>query len=357
MANVTVDTLIAFSKAVILQYRQKCRTSVLALNPEDKVYTPKAGITRVREVNASGAGDYTGVYQSVGGSSSVTYRDYKATVDRFKQFVIDYLDEVASYTEGATPSIVALADDFINRYLASEIDAFAIASIVAAIPVGNKFTNAQLATDKNGIWNTLLDIQGKCFDAGVDSDVEVFVFVRNEIFQNMQKYILEKNGLANNAMLRNRTVIVDLGVEEIAEPLSITTNVIQFNNLTIIPMANDRMNTEIELYDGTTEGQTEGGWAPSDTSKKVDIVAVPAGAGFVDTRYQVLNYIVPAISAEAQEIDAGVNRTLNKVLGDVVIENIGVNQKANAYELDCRFVYNAELFDIRKNACFAVTAV
>ena len=96
MANVTVDTVIAFTKAVLTQSYQKCRTAVLALDPDDKVYTPKAEITRIRQVVASGAGDYTGQYENVGGASTVENKDYKAVNDRFKQLVVDYLEEMAS---------------------------------------------------------------------------------------------------------------------------------------------------------------------------------------------------------------------------------------------------------------------
>lgn len=356
MANVTVDTMIAFSKAVLTQYYQRSRTSVMALSPEDKVYTTKANITRIRQVVASGAGDYTGQYENVGGVSTVEFKDYQAVNDRFKQLVIDYLDEVASKPEGAKESILALAEDFINRCMAGEIDAYAIASWVKAMPAGNVFTNGTLKTDKDNIWSTLLDVQGKCFDAGVDTDEELITFVSNSIYQNMQKYILENNGLANGALLKTREAIVDLGVEEIGEPIKVTTKVIQFNNMTIIPMQTERMNTEVTLYDGKSEGQTSGGWAPSAESKVVDVVVIPKSAGFVDVRYEVLNYLIPALAAESANIKGDFDKAITTILGDVVIQNIGVNQKANAYEIDFRTVYNAELFDIKNKACFAITA-
>lgn len=357
MANVTVDTIIAFSKSVLTQYYQKSRASLMALNPEDKVYTEKAKTTRIRQVVASGAGDYTGAYENVGGVSTVEYKDYTAVNDRFKQLVVDYLDEMASKPEGAVMSIQALAEDFINRCMAGEIDAYAIASWVKAMPVGNKFTNATLKTDKGNIWSTLLDLQGKVFDAGVDADEEIIVYVSNSIYQNMQKFVLENNGLANGALLKSRTVKYDLGIDEIGEPIEVTTKIIQFNNMTIVPMPIDRMNTEITLYDGKSVGQTAGGWAPSGESKKVDLVVIPRSAGFVDVRYEVLNFLIPMLAAEGSNIKGDFDKAINKVLGDVVIDNIGVNQKANAYEIDFRTVYNAELFDIKSKACFAVTEV
>lgn len=357
MANVTVETIVAFSKLVLTQWYLKSRTSLLALDPADKIYTPKANITRVREVVATGAGDYNGVYRNVGGASTVVYKDYKANNDRYKQFVIDYLDEMASKPEGAKESILALAEDFINRCMASEIDAYAIASWVKAMPSSNVISNSVLKTDKDNIWNTLLDLQGNIFNSGVDNDIESIVYVSNPIYQNMQKYIIDKNGLANSALLSNRTALYDLGIDEIGDPIKINTKVIQFNNMTIVPMPKDRMNTEVLLYDGDSVGQTAGGWAPSEGSKPLDLVVIPKGCGFVDVRYQVLNYLVPMLSAEASNIKGAFDGGINKILGDVIIDNIGVNQKANAYELDFRTVYNAELFDIRKKSCFAVGAI
>lgn len=356
MANVTVETIIAFSKAVMTQYYQKCRTSIMALPPEQKVFTPVAKKTRIRQVVSGGAGDYTGQYENVGESSKIEYKEYEAICDRYKQLIVDYLDEMASKPEGAKESILALAEDFINRCMASEIDAYSIASWVKAMNTENVFTNVQMKTDKDNIWNTLLTLQGKVFDEGVDADEELVTFVSNEIYQNMQKYILENNGLANGALLRNRDAVYDFGVEELGDPIEVTTKIIQFNNMTIIPMQSNRMNTEIILYDGKSDGQTLGGWAPSPESKKVDIIVMPKSSGFIDVRYEVLNYLIPALAAEGSNISGGFDSAINKVLGDVVIQNIGVNQKANAYEVDFRTVYQADLFDIKSNACFAVTA-
>ena len=349
MAFTVNESVIAFAKHVMTLAYVGCKTAVFN-DPTKKVYTMHAKTTRIREIQTGGAGDYTGKYEAVGGADSVTWKDYQANVDRFKQLCLDIVDEMATYEAGMSPSIIEATKDFINRVMAGEIDAYSIASWFSQVPVENVLASSDHA-DKNS-FEILDEISKAQLSAGVDLDKEVIVFINPDRYFAMRKEIIANNGLANGAVLSKRDRNINLGVEDM-EALSISTDVIRYNNFTLIPMPADRMKSAIVLYDGLTDGQTAGGWAPDADAKDIEMLAMPIDSGFMDVKYMVLNFFVP-LMAMGMNTNAQFDKIINKVLGDVVIKEAGVNQKGDNFEVDFRCIYNAELFDIKKKTVFAV---
>ena len=260
----------------------------------------------------------------------------------------DAMDEYASYVQGSKPSILVGFEQLINMGLASEVDAVAMARAYAcSTGAGNTLDTSKL---KDGFFAGLIDIGNKLFEKGVDSERTIFGWIRSDVYAQGEKEIIEKNGLANGAVLKNVTLEIPTGIED-EKPLEVNTQVIKFNNFVLFKMPKERMSTEVTLLDGRTEGQEAGGFTAGST--KMSAVFIPDGAFFVDVRYQIANILFPAYVFETNT-KADIDEAIKKIVGDVRIENIGINQKSNNYEINARVIYDAHAFEVNadKILCF-----
>lgn len=360
----TYEGIYAYAKGANLALNQGCLTAVLS-RPNDKIYTPKGKATKIRQIDAGGAGTYNKAkkfMQSYGGGKGVEYIDYAAAYDRVKVLTVDAMDEEQSFEAGQVPSIELLAKDFMDNHLCSEIDATNIAGWYAKVPEANKFINTDegFETGVGKTFSTLLNIRSKIFNSGCRG--RVFVFANTSFMANLMSDMITNNALA--AMCRTERIpfTFPTGFEDNEElgtesKLSIDVEVIKFNNLWLIEMPSERMYTHVTLYDGESEGQEDGGYVGDTTttgSAIIDLIAIPESAGFTDTRYLVANYLVPGQYWNATG-QFEVRPADERMYGNVEVANAGINQKGNDFEYDIRIMYGGDLIDIRKKNCFAIT--
>lgn len=349
MAYSIVETVTGFNANVQRQFYTGSKTAVL--KPAEKLFQPEFGSIKVREVALTGGAanyDKNKGYDGAGGNVSVKWVTYTADNDRYIHLNADAMDEYASYLQGTKPSILLGFEQIINMGLASEVDAVAMSRAHAcSVEAGN---TVETSTLKTGFFAGLIDIGNKLFEKGVDSEKTVFMWARSDVYAQGEKEILEKHGLANGAVLKKADIELNTGIDG-QEPLKISTNIIKFNNFVIFKMPKDRMSTEVTLLDGRTEGQEAGGFQAGSTY--MSAVVIPEGAFFVDVRYLITNILFPAYVFE-DNTQAEIDEAIKKIVGDVRIENIGINQKSNNYEINARVIYDAHAFEINadKILCF-----
>ena len=359
------ESVYAYAKGFNTGLFQGCLTSVLS-RPNDKIYTPKGKVTKIRQVDAGGAGTYNkknGFMGTYGGGRGVEYIGYEAKNDRVKVLRVDALDEQQSFEAGQVPSIQALAQDFMDNHLCSEIDASNIAEWYNKVPVENSHVNTDTGykTDIDNILTTHLQIRADVFNSGFKG--RVFLFERSDVYANFLAALIKNNALAAMCKTERVPFVFPTGFEAdeelgIEDKLTVYLEVTKFNNMWIIEMPSDRMFTKIILNDGVSEGQEDGGYIGDITSAGgglIDILAIPEPAGFTDTRYLVANYLVPGeyYNDAARQLEL---RDINKrMYGNVEIGYAGVNQKGNDFEYDIRIMYGGDLFDNRRRNCFAIT--
>lgn len=360
------DGIYAYAKKANMGLYLGCKTSIFN-NPANQIYTPKGAQTMVREVESGKAGTYdktNGWMQSYGAGDGVRWKAYTAPYDRAKVLKTDAIDEMQSFANGMVPSINLLNDDFLDNQLPSEIDAANIAKYADQIPEANHKTvsDTDCAVDSSNIINTILTLSSKIYKSGWDG--MSVLFIESDVYKNFQKAIIANYGLASGVMLSKKkmTVKIDTGLSSLIagteDVLTITTEVEVFDKFYIIRMPEDRMYTKIIMYDGHSDGQTDGGYVPDtddDDFANIKLLAIPEVAAFSNTRYMVDNFLVPQ---SIPGIGAGVLdlRAINsRMYGNVEINNAGINQKANAFEYDIRAMYGGELFDNRRRNCFMIT--
>lgn len=341
MAYSILETVTGFNTNVQKQFYVGSKTAVL--KPEEKLYQPEFGSIKVREVALNGGlanYDKNKGYDGAGGNVSVKWVTYTADNDRYINLTADAMDEYASYVQGSKPSILVGFEQMINVALAAEVDAVAMArAYEEANEAGNTI---ETSTFKSGFFAGLIDVGNKLYEKGVGTERKVFSWIRSDVFAQGEKEILEKNGLANGAVLDSIKIQVPTGIEG-EDPIEVSTQVIKFNNFILFKMPKDRMSTEVTLLDGRTSSQESGGYKCGETF--MSAVFIPDGAFFVDVRYQIANILFPAYVFE-HNTQAEVDEAIKNIVGDVRIENIGINQKSNNYEINARVIYDAHAFEV-----------
>lgn len=319
--------------------------------------------TAVRNIVGGTFSNYdatSGFTRNDGTASTVGWQKFVAPYDRKHVIMIDAITELNAILEGMKPS-GGLAYDAVYAREMAEIDATTCATLYSYVTEANKHLNTAngYKTDKENILETLTNLDNELKNKGVYD--EVFVFMSNSVYKNLQLALISSYGIANSAILSKTTVTQALS----KTGLDITTEVVKFGNrLIIVDVPDDRMNTLVTLYDGVTDGQKQGGWAPDTTSTgsgKVDIIAVPKKASFLDIRHLVSTLSLPVavdgIASIANKItNAEVAAQLNGLYdGSIAIQRIGVTQDSDAFVYNNRILFGAGVFDVYKDTIIAIT--
>lgn len=356
MADITVTSgILAYVKKARTALQHGCKTAIF--NDSDKVYSVKGKKSMVREITANKAGTYipSKGYSSGGGGGTVKWEEYYANLDRFGQFTIDALDEMASFVEGDRPSIMIAGEEFLEKQLPAEIDANNIARWYNAVPAGNKFasTAAGYGVDAAGILATILNLRSKVFASGAQDAV---LFVRSSVYTNLMTALISNHAFAGGG-LKDATLKVNSKIYgDTEDGVDVEIAVKKFDMFYLVEMPDDRMYSNIIFFDGASEGQTDGGYGPdiADGCVYVDLLAIPFGAAFTNMKYIVDNYLVPGgLELDAEQL-VELREMNGKMYGNVEINHAGINQKANGFELDIRAVFGGDIFKVMKNNCYAV---
>ncbi len=317
------------------------------VKPEIFDYSKFGKETMIREITGGTASDYdiNSGFEANGTGGSAKWIPYVAPYDRGITFAVDSMDEYNAVLAGMELSGAAIAkQNLIN--MAAEIDATTTAALYASVPEANVLSSTTAKLDKDNIIATIDDIEAKIFNAGYNGDC--YVFTRASVYSAFKAAIIDKNGIANEDVLKLTPV----------KGLEIETRVLKYNNMYFVRIADNRMYSAITLLDGKSEGQTAGGYAKADGASYVDVLVVPAPAAALSLRHFVANLLVPMAfmhGLNPGEVQAELGGVNDLTGGAVAFSNVGINQKADAFEYQTRMIYGAMAFNIWKKTLFAVT--
>lgn len=368
MAYTVYDAANAYLNKIKSALAVNAKTLIL-YNEDHFRYELRGGATFVRSADAGGAGTYSktkGFTQPYGSGNGITWEPYSPQNDRAKVIRVDKADELASYLAGMDSSIGAMAHNYGKNYFAPEFDAANIATLVSKVPSNNiiKSGTDGYKLDKGNIVQTIINIDMNMFNAGSDGDG--VLFLSSTDFATLQVALLETPGALAFTKVE-RDVRVETGFEELIgmeSPLTVQTQILKWNRLYIVPMPENRMNSLITLLDGQSTGQEAGGYTVGTTgNRKIRILAVPLEAAFTSVRYEVNNLLLPGdmrgFNISESEVTKGMQalREGNNGSGmfsNLTIQNVAFNPNYDAFEFQSRIIYGADIFNSRKQTCFAV---
>lgn len=354
MADYTVyEGVTAYAKQVLIGLAQSAAVAVFN-DPNSQVLTIKGKETAIREITTKGAGDYTGSWGDGFASAEVRQRKYYAPYDRGFSASIDTLKEAQSYVEGATPSLIGVANHYLKNELAPEIDRAILANYANEVDAASVHTNSDSGwgVGSTDILGTLAAVEADIANAGYVGDIVCFLSAT--VNKDFQKALTAANIIANYEVIKRD--MTREGIAEGFEPLQVEIRVRRYNNLLIIPVPDNRMCGKVLMLNGINPGQENGGCIPLKNSSSyfdINILAIPMPAAFANIRH-IINQLFVPYGLDVADYQQNIETANEKLFGVVALENCGINQQADGFKFNSRCVYGGDIFNIYRDACVLV---
>ena len=230
MAN-SITKFKAYTSMLDEVYKLASLTSVLDINDAMVQAGANANEIVIPKISMDGMADYSRSAGYVGGDVTLTNETVTFNYDRGRSFTVDSMDN----EETAGVAFGRLSSEFIRTKAAPEIDAFRFATYCGLTGIG-KATAATYST---------VDTVLAAINAGVTSLDEAEV-------PDTERYLFITPTLYNLAMSADTTKSKEM--------------LDGFAQITKVPQS--RFYTSIDLQDGTTAGETAGGFVKTATTGK-----------------------------------------------------------------------------------------
>lgn len=204
-------------------YKETSKTGVLESGAEMARAGANANEIVLPKIEMDGLANYSRNSGYVNGDETFTWETHTFNYERGRMFSIDAMDN----EETINQAFGALAGEFIRTKAAPELDAFRFAQFASAEGIGDKQANL---TTGAGVINALRDASNDMDEAEVP-DTERYLFITPTL----------------------RGMVEDLDTYKSKSVLA------RFAQIVSVPQS--RFYTAVTLNDGTTAGQTAGGYA------------------------------------------------------------------------------------------------
>lgn len=242
-------------------YKNASLTAVLDGAPELAQFSANANELIIQKIRMSGLADYSRNSGYVGGDVTLSNETVKCNFDRGRMFTVDSLDDA----EAAALAFGRLSGEFIRTHVAPELDAFRLSTYAGASKIGTK--TGALTTGK-GVVEALRGAHAAMDEAEVPLENRV-LFITSAL-----------KGAVDDMDTTTSRAVMDLASQTIVVPQS-------------------RFYTAIKQYDGTTSGETDGGYAKGDGAQSINFLLVHK-----DAVIQFQKHVAPKVISPEQNQDA-----------------------------------------------------
>ena len=268
-------------------YKASSRTAIL---DSTKVEIVNGNTVKVYKTSMDGLGDYSRNNGYTNGDVTGTWETLTLSKDRGRSFQIDRMDN----EETIGMAFGTLAGEFIRTKVAPEIDAY---------------TFAKLAGITGILTATAADITVGTTDVAALIDEAEREMNENEVPTEGRILFISETAYAGLKAKVTRSVQNDTK--------GINKEILTYNDMLIVRVPQNRFYTAITLYDGTTSGQTVGGYVgTATTGKPINFMIVHPSAVT-----KVMKHVLPRIFTPDQ------------------------NQTADAWKFDYRIYHDTFVFD------------
>lgn len=239
-------------------YKKEALTAPLEVN-QDGIKFKNANKVEIFDMNdLDGMGDYSRENGFVNGDVGNTWNEYTLTQDRGRKFMIDSMDN----EETIYMLFGKLVGEFMRRRVNPEVDAYRFATLAAATGIGGTAADITAGTtDITALIDTAEEYMG---DKEVPNDGRI-LYVSELCYK-----ALKQKGIT-------RTIANETGVNRVIET---------YDNMEVRRVPKARFCTGITLLDGSTDGETDGGYKfTASTSKPINFMIVHPSAIFAVTKH------------------------------------------------------------------------
>lgn len=292
------------------QYKTEARSSILDINPAFVQQTKDAKKVKIAKMNVDGLADYTRNGGFTTGAMDLTWEEHEFKIDRGRALQVDSMDNLETFGL----AFGRLAGEFQRVKVIPEIDAYRFAQYYQH--AGNK--DEDLTVTAGEILRFIDDADEQMDEDEVPEENRI-LFVNPQVF----KLIMNDPSLAHN-------VSVDSG-----DGVNVNKKIYMYNNHRIIKVPSNRFMTKIVLQDGTTSGQTGGGYKAASDAKTIGMLMIHPSAVL-----QLSKRRIARVWAPTKEEAAGTD---------------GVNPNADAWRFDFRIYHDAWSLENKVKGIYAAT--
>lgn len=286
--NISVKMTDVLDKAVV----EKPVTGFLADNTLRGKFVG-AKTVMIPEMNVSGLGNYDRDTGFVSGTVSVSATPFTLAMDRGRSFQLDREDHDES---GVADLAGQILGEFVRTQVVPEVDAYVLSKLAGYAVTKNQTVTGTPATEAL----KMLQKSIAAAQNAIGYDEELVAFVDGTMWQALQ----------SSSDLSRMLVTSDFRKGEL------NTRVNSYNGVAILPVPDSRMKTAYTFNDGTTEGQEDGGFVPTDSAKSIGLLLIPRRAASLIKKTEQVRCFDPAhnLQADAWKMDY-------RLYYDVVLKN------------------------------------
>lgn len=242
-------------------YKNASLTSVLDGAAELARQGVNANELVIQKMSMAGLADYSRNGGYVSGDVTLTNETVKCNFDRGRMFTVDYLDNA----ESAALAYGRLAGEFTRTRVVPELDAFRLAQYASKTGIGAK---AEALSTGAAVIKALRAAHAAMDDAEVPIENRI-LFITSAL----------------------KGAVDDLDTTASRAAMDLATRVV------VVPQT--RFYTAIQQYDGTTSGQTDGGYAKASAGKNINFMLIHK-----DAVIQYQKHVMPKVITPEQNPDA-----------------------------------------------------
>ncbi len=245
-------------------YKASSRTAILDATKVDIV---NGNTIKVFKTSMDGLGNYNRNTGFTNGDVTGTWETMTLTKDRGRSFIVDRMDN----EETIGMAFGTLAGEFIRTKVAPEIDAYTFAKIAGTS--GILSANADVTVGTTDVPSLIDTAEMQMNEEEVPGEGRI-LFISETAYAGLRAKIV-------------RTVLNDV--------TGINKDVETYNGMRVIRVPQSRFYTAITLYDGTTSGQTTGGFVGATGGYKINFMIVHPSAV-----NKVVKHVLPRIFTPEQ---------------------------------------------------------
>ena len=239
-----------YEQAVDYAYKYGSKTAILDVKGKITEVDNASGTFLIPTISTSGLADHTRGGSFVEGSSAFAYVPYTAEYDRSRKIPIDTVDN----KETRDTVIPATISDFMQSHTIPETDAIRMAAYATAAIAAGYSATADLAVgtiyDAIDVANAALD------DAQVPEEGRILFIVPSNY------------GYLKNSTDITKTSVVNAGTD------MFNRNIKMFDDMQVVKIPQARAYTAINLLDGVSDGETDGGYEKASTGYNINFIIV-----------------------------------------------------------------------------------
>lgn len=249
-------------------YKQNAKTSMLEAPASMVRETEEANVFKIAKLDFDGLGDYDKNAGFPDGAINLDWETHTFANDRGRKFNLDKVDNLESL--GLT--LLNMSGEFMRTKVIPEKDAYTVAKIAGKTGITNVTGTLTNTTTKGAI------------DTAVANLGEAEVDEANMILMMTPTV----KGLLEEEIKRT----LDSGVNEYGQKIN------YYNNIPIISIPQTRFYDKIDLHDGKSSGQTQGGFAKNTQGKDINFILMDRNAAFTVMKNKVTKIITPELNQQ-----------------------------------------------------------